>query len=96
VLGGAETLEMNASVGTKTRSAYQATLATPVFASPYLNFSVSGFSLDRDNTAFASHRELAQGGRLKLSAISPWGLHDLSYEYVQRDIGHLTPRASAS
>ncbi|WOO83756.1 SAM50-like protein SPAC17C906 [Vanrija pseudolonga] len=94
--GGAESLEFNASLGTKTKSAYQATLSTPLFASPYLTASVSGFSLDRDNTAFASHRELSQGGKVGLAAITPWGNHNLTYEYVTRDISHLTPTASAS
>ncbi|BEJ09833.1 hypothetical protein CcaverHIS641_0607480 [Cutaneotrichosporon cavernicola] len=95
-LGGGEALELNASLGTKTRSAFQASLGVPVLASPYLNFQVSAFSLDRDNTAFASHRELAQGGRLKLAALTPWGNHDLVYEYVSREIGHLQPKASVS
>lgn len=66
-LGGAETLELNASIGTKTKSAYQASFTTPVLASPLLSFSLQGFSFDRDNTAFASHREEAKGGRAKLS-----------------------------
>lgn len=96
LFGGAESLEINASFGTKTKHAYQATLATPLFASPLLNFAVSGFSLDRDNTIFASHRERSQGVRAKLSAIAPWGVHDLVYEYVDRDIGGLTPKASMS
>ncbi|KAI9636477.1 putative mitochondrion protein [Dioszegia hungarica] len=95
-LGGAETLEVNASLGTKTKSAYQASLTTPVLASPLLSFSLQGFQFDRDNTAFASHREYSQGGRAKLSAIAPWGIHDLTYEYIQREIGHLTPKASIS
>lgn len=66
-LGGGESLEGQASVGTKTKSAYSISLSTPLFGSPLLSFALSGFSFDRDNTAFASHRELAQGGRAKLS-----------------------------
>lgn len=68
----------------------------PVLSSPYLSLSFSGFSLDRDNTHFASHRELQQGGRVKLSGLTPTGAHELAYEYVQRDIGHLSPKASVS
>lgn len=97
-------------MGTKTKSAYSVSLSTPLFGSPLLSFALSGFSFDRDNTAFASHRELAQGGRAKLSvgffpptwktaheqAIAPWGLHDLQYEYIARDITHLLPGASVS
>ncbi|WWC86982.1 uncharacterized protein L201_001863 [Kwoniella dendrophila CBS 6074] len=96
IFGGAESLEGNASIGTKTKSAYQVSLTTPLFASPLLSFGVSGFSLDRDNSAFASHRERTQGARAKLSAISPWGTHDLQYELVNRAIDHLTPNASVS
>ncbi|WVQ97995.1 hypothetical protein IAU59_005115 [Kwoniella sp. CBS 9459] len=96
VFGGAETLEANASLGTKTKSAYQLSLSTPLLASPLLSFALSAFSLDRDNSAFASHRDRAQGGRAKLSAITPWGTHDLQYELVNRDIDHLAPNASVS
>ncbi|KAK6903821.1 hypothetical protein I203_107329 [Kwoniella mangroviensis CBS 8507] len=96
LLGGAETLEGNASIGTKTKSAYQVSLTTPLSASPLLSFALSGFSLDRDNSAFASHRERTQGARAKLSAILPWGTHDLQYEVVNRAIDHLTPDASVS
>ncbi|ORX38854.1 surface antigen-domain-containing protein [Kockovaella imperatae] len=95
-LGGGETLEGQASIGTKTKSAYQASLTTPLFASPLLSFALSAFSFDRDNSAFASHREQASGGRAKLSAIEPYGLHDLTYEYIKRDINHLSPEASIS
>jgi outer membrane protein insertion porin family len=42
-------------------------MTTPLFASPLLSFALSAFSLDRDNTAFASHRERSQGGRAKIS-----------------------------
>ncbi|RXK37485.1 mitochondrial protein [Tremella mesenterica] len=94
--GGAESLEANASIGTKTKSSYQVMFHSPILASPLLSFALSAFSLDRDNTAFASHREAAQGGRANLSAIAPWGRHDLTYEYIQRDITHLSPTASVS
>ncbi|WWC67858.1 uncharacterized protein I206_101775 [Kwoniella pini CBS 10737] len=96
VFGGAESLEGNASIGTKTKSAYQVSLSTPLFASPLLSLAVSGFSLDRDNSAFASHRERTQGARAKLSATLPWGIHDLQYELVNRAIEHLAPNASVS
>lgn len=96
LVGGAESLEVNASYGTKTKHAYQATLSTPLFSSPLLTFAASAFALDRDNSAFASHRERAQGARAKLSAVAPWGNHDLVYEIVNREIGGLAPKASVS
>lgn len=94
--GGGETFELNAALGTKTKSAYSASLAVPVLSSPYLSLLLSAFSMDRDNTAFASHRELSQGARVKLSGITPYGVHEIGYEYIHRDINHLTPQASAS
>jgi outer membrane protein insertion porin family len=42
-------------------------MTTPLFASPLLSFALSAFSLDRDNSAFASHRERSQGARAKVS-----------------------------
>ncbi|KAG7548988.1 hypothetical protein FFLO_03101 [Filobasidium floriforme] len=96
VFGGAETVEFNATYGTKTKSAYQLALSTPLLASPLLNLSLSAFSLDRDNTAFAAHRERSEGGRAKISARAPWGTHDLIYEFINREIGNLTPKASIS
>ncbi|WVO18244.1 hypothetical protein L204_105952 [Cryptococcus depauperatus] len=96
VFGGAETLEGTASIGTKTKHAYQVSFTSPLLASPLLSFALSAFSMDRDNSAFASHCDRAQGGRVKLSAVTPWGTHDLQYELVDRDIDRLTPNASVS
>ena len=42
----------------------QGTLRTPLLASPLHSLSLSGFSFDRDNTAFASHWEAVQGAKL--------------------------------
>jgi outer membrane protein insertion porin family len=86
VFGGAESLELNASKGTRTKSAYQVcrnpkasfvldayvrpsqlNFTTPLAASPLLDFSLSGFALNRDHSAFASHLEQTHGGRAKLS-----------------------------
>lgn len=46
---------------------YQLAFSTPLLASPLLNLSLSAFSLDRDNTAFAAHRERSEGARAKIS-----------------------------
>lgn len=64
VFGGAETLSVSSSLGTKTRSATEVSLRTPLVASPLHSLSLTGFSLDRDNTTFASHWEGLKGGRL--------------------------------
>ncbi|KAJ9113502.1 hypothetical protein QFC20_001853 [Naganishia adeliensis] len=96
VFGGAESLELNASKGTRTKSAYQLNFTTPLAASPLLDFSLSAFALNRDHSAFASHLEQTHGGRAKFSARAPWGAHDITYEMVQRDITNLTKNASLS
>ncbi|ORY31035.1 surface antigen-domain-containing protein, partial [Naematelia encephala] len=94
--GGAEVLEGQAAIGTKTKSAYQVSLTTPLLASPLLSLALTAFSQDRDHSAFASHRERSQGGRAQFSATTPWGRHDLLYELIRREIGHLSPNASIS
>jgi len=59
--GGAETLEANLSLGTKTRRAYQASFSLPL--SPSLNTTgiLSVFRLDRDNSSYASSTEGLRG-----------------------------------
>lgn len=60
----------------------QVTLRTPLFASPLHSLALAGFSLDRDNTAFASHWEGLKGGRIsyevrrlpRAGLSSPWTL----------------------
>jgi hypothetical protein len=31
-----------------------------------------------------------------MQARAPWGTHDLMYEFINREIGNLTPKASIS
>jgi len=59
--GGAETVEANLSLGTKTRRAYQASFSLPL--SPSLNTTgvLSLFGLDRDNSSYASSTEGLRG-----------------------------------
>ncbi|KAL7418077.1 surface antigen-domain-containing protein [Mrakia frigida] len=96
VFGGAETLGLSTSVGTKTRSSFEGTLRTPLFASPLHSLAFSGFSFDRDNTAFASHWEQVQGGKLSYDTRTFLGGHSLTYEATQRTLRNLLPSASPS
>lgn len=59
--------EVFADDGNRSPFLYQLAFSTPLLASPLLNLSLSAFSLDRDNTAFAAHRERSEGGRAKIS-----------------------------
>jgi outer membrane protein insertion porin family len=61
------TFEAFADDGNRLSSLYQLAFLTPLLASPLLNLSLSAFSLDRDNTAFAAHRERSEGARAKIS-----------------------------
>lgn len=57
VFGGAETLEGSATLGTRTRYAYNAVLSTPVMASPDIWASISALSQHRDMSSYISAHE---------------------------------------
>ncbi|KAG0242168.1 hypothetical protein BGX31_000505 [Mortierella sp. GBA43] len=67
VFGGAETLSSSMSFGTRTSSAFQFTLATPVLADPDQNLSLNIFSQARNNTQWSSYEEELKGGSVKYS-----------------------------
>ncbi|KAF8880024.1 surface antigen-domain-containing protein [Infundibulicybe gibba] len=97
VFGGAETLEANISLGTKTRRSFRATLTAPLSPDLSTRGELSVFGLDRDNTSFASSTEGLRGIKaLVRNGIPETGVHELAYEAVLRHIGGLTPTASMS
>lgn len=98
VLGGAESLEGSASIGTKTRKSFAIALVSPLFASPDHSVSLSAFAQDRDLTSYASCVEGVRGGRaaLTFNAGPLLGLHELAYEAQHRHVGRLLPTASMS
>ena len=94
LLGGAETLDVNASIGTRTRSSYQATLDTPVLANPDLRFQVGGLQ-SATQKVFASHEEVLRGGWSKLRWLSSAGsFHEFGYNGVWRQVTGLAQNAS--
>jgi len=94
LLGGAETLDVNASIGTRTRSSYQATLDTPVLANPDLRFQVGGLQ-SATQKVFASHEEVLRGGWSKLRWLSaPGSFHEFGYNGVWRQVTGLAQNAS--
>lgn len=94
MFGGAEQLSVNASAGTRTRSAYSAAFSAPVNSNPNLRLSVEGFSSDTQKT-WASHEEVLKGGSVKAFWLSSRGdLHNLAYSGTWRQITGLSAAAS--
>ncbi|KAK7995666.1 hypothetical protein PG990_014439 [Apiospora arundinis] len=89
VFGGAETLALNASAGTRTRSAYTAELSAPVLSNPDLRLSFEGVSSSTQKP-WASHEEA-------LNWLNPAGdKHQIGYTGAWRTITGLHEKASPS
>jgi outer membrane protein insertion porin family len=94
ILGGAETLDLNASIGTRTRSSYQATFDTPVLSNPDFRFQLGGLQ-SATQKPFASHEEALKGGWAKLRWLSKVGtLNEVGYNGVWRQVTGLAQNAS--
>ncbi|KAK4223742.1 surface antigen-domain-containing protein [Podospora fimiseda] len=95
IFGGAETLSVNASTGTRTRSAYNATFTTPVNGNPDLRVALD---LLRSTTQkpWASHEEHLTGGNLRFSWLgnAKNETHTLTYSSIWRQLTDLYPTAS--
>ncbi len=83
------------SFGTRTKSSYELRFTTPILARPTSSFELLGFGSTRDNT-YASHEESVQGLSAKIRHSASWGLHELGYASIWRQIGHLKEGASLS
>ena len=59
--GGAETLEANLSLGTKTRKSFRVSLAAPLTPDLQTHAELMAFGLEKDCTAFASCMEGIRG-----------------------------------
>ncbi|BGP34898.1 hypothetical protein JCM10296v2_006722 [Rhodotorula toruloides] len=94
--GGAETIEGNVSFGTRTKSAFQVKLDTPVKSSTTTHADLSIFSAQRDLNFYASCHEATKGAMARLRTLSSLGYHEFAYEAVLRQIGDLAPTASMS
>lgn len=94
VLGGAETLDLNASVGTRTRSAYQAVFDTPILSNPDFRFQFGGVQSATDKV-FASYEEVLRGGWSRLRWLTSSGtIHELGYNGFWRQVTGLAQNAS--
>ncbi|KAF7591755.1 hypothetical protein BBP40_001135 [Aspergillus hancockii] len=94
VFGGAENLNLNASLGTRTRSAYQATFETPILSDPDFLLEVGGIASSTQKS-WASHEEALKGGWSKLRWMSQSGhRHEVGYNGFWRQMTGLAENAS--
>ncbi|KAH6678717.1 mitochondrial outer membrane protein-like protein [Halenospora varia] len=96
IFGGAESLNLNASAGTRTRSAYQATFDTPILSDPDKRVSVDALS-SSTLKPWASHEEALKGAGLKYSWATKSGMkHQVGYTGIWRQVTGLAANASPS
>jgi len=96
LFGGAESLNINASLGTRTRSAYQAAYEQPIFAGikSDLRCEIGGLASSTQNS-FASHEEVLKGAWAKARWLGEGGTRqELAYNGVWRQITGLASNAS--
>ncbi|KAL3417294.1 surface antigen [Phlyctema vagabunda] len=94
IFGGAESLNLNASAGTRTRSAYHAIFDTPVLSDPDRRIAVDALSSSTSKT-WASHEEALKGGGVKYSWATKSGTrHQVGYAGTWRQVTGLAGNAS--
>ncbi|OTA96210.1 hypothetical protein M434DRAFT_393065 [Hypoxylon sp. CO27-5] len=94
IFGGAEYLSLNASAGTRTRSAYSAEFGTPIQSNPNLRFSIEGLASSTQKP-WASHEEVLRGGGVKFNWLKDNGdRHQFGYSATWRQLTGLAAGAS--
>ncbi|KAL8750195.1 MAG: hypothetical protein Q9184_006512, partial [Pyrenodesmia sp. 2 TL-2023] len=93
IFGGAESLNLNASLGTRTRTAYQANFESPIFANPDFRGEIGGLASSTQKT-WASHEEVLKGGWTKLRWLGRGGKHEFGYSNIWRQVTGLAEKAS--
>lgn len=93
VFGGAEKVNLNASLGTRTRSAYQASFETPFLSNPNFRGEIGALSSSTQKE-WSSHEEALKGAWAKLRWISGGSRHELAYNSLWRQITGLVSNAS--
>ncbi|KAI9756927.1 MAG: hypothetical protein M1815_002493 [Lichina confinis] len=94
VFGGAETLNIGGSLGTRTRSAYSAWFGAPVQSNPDVRWEIGGFGSSTANN-WASHEEVSKGLSTRLRWVNKWShQHELGYQGIWRQITGLAENAS--
>lgn len=95
IFGGAESLNINASAGTRTRSSYTATFDTPILSDPDIRFSLDGFASSTQKQ-WASHEEVLKGGNARIRWAEGQNRHEVAYTGAWRQITALAANASPS
>ncbi|KAI1097391.1 outer membrane protein, OMP85 family [Jackrogersella minutella] len=96
IFGGAESLSLNASAGTRTRSAYSAEFGAPIQSNPNLRLSIEGLA-SSTHKPWASHEEVLRGGGVKLNWLKDNGdRHQFGYSGAWRQLTGLAAGASLS
>lgn len=87
LFGGAESLNLHASRGTRTRSVYSAAFETPVLSNPDLKVELHGVK-SATLKPWSSHEELqtSAGARLKYATADGLHRHELGYGATWRQI----------
>ena len=96
IFGGAETLNLNASLGTRTRSSYQTAFEAPISVgiNADLRGEIGGLASSTQN-AFASHEEVLKGAWSKIRWVGESGTrHELGYNGTWRQVTGLAGSAS--
>ncbi|KAI4099415.1 MAG: hypothetical protein L6R37_005992 [Teloschistes peruensis] len=93
IFGGAESLNLNASLGTRTRTAYQANFESPILANPDFRGAIGGLASSTQKP-WASHEEVLKGGWAKLRWLGRGGKHELGYTGSWRQVTGLAEKAS--
>ncbi|KAI9673490.1 MAG: hypothetical protein M1817_002953 [Caeruleum heppii] len=94
LFGGAESLNINASLGTRTRSAYALGFDTPILSNPDLRWEIGGLASSTQKT-WASHEEVLRGGDTKIKWVSQGGSrYELGYSGLWRQLTGLAADAS--
>ncbi|POS84688.1 hypothetical protein EPUL_003146 [Erysiphe pulchra] len=94
IFGGAESLNLNASAGTRTRSSYQATFDTPLLSDPDKKIGIDVFT-SSTLKPWASHEEVNKGVGARYNWMSRNGArHQIGYTGLWRQITGLTTDAS--
>lgn len=96
LFGGAESLNVYASRGSRTRSIYSAWFDTPILSNPDLRWEIGGHQ-SATLKPWASHEEVLKGGSTKFKYLTSSGhRHELGYSGSWRQITGLTSDASPS
>ncbi|KAF3480723.1 sorting assembly machinery subunit [Arthroderma uncinatum] len=96
IFGGAENLNLNASLGTRTRSSYQAVFETPILSDPNFRWEAGAVASDTKKP-WASHEEVLKGAWTKFRWLNGRGhRHEIALNGLWRQITGLAPNASTT